>query len=164
MANSPNTTTPRQFLRSVGDGSNSSFWLATLAASPNVSGTIGTSGNIQKSSTLTPLALTGSLDQTVSGFTTYLAVLNMTVTQNDTGSDHDIVIQIALDGTLVGLPMRQTCASKSGGQKYYSMSNSFTVSAGDTNTHTISGYAAIESAATNNGTALRAVLTIVGIA
>jgi hypothetical protein len=164
VANIPNTTTPRQFLRSVGDGSNSSFWLATLAASPTASGSVGTSGNIQQSSTLTPLALTSPLNQTVSGFTTYLAVLNMTVTQNDTGGDHDIVIQIAFDGTLVGYPMRQTCGSTSGGQKYYSMSNSFTVVAGDTGTHTISGYAAIVSAATYNGTALRAVLSIVGIA
>lgn len=155
MVDIPNCTYDGGVLRSWGDGSNNSYWLPftpfTNAVS-NVSIAIGT----------TPVALGTALDVTVSGYTLYLAQFNFSGQNLDSGGSHDILTQIAYDGTRQGNFMQHTCASASGGAQTVSITNSFLITADDNLSHTISGYACI-SGASVVGNVVRANLVILGV-
>lgn len=158
MAQAPNTTNNGGFLKSVGNGSNQSFWSLPMGTYPTME---VDSATIAKGTT--SVALSPTLDVSVQGYRNYLVIYNATVTNNDTGGAHDVYIRIALDSTLVGAYSRATCPAKAGGtNSYQALSTAFLVST-DTGSHTISGYGFVDNASSTTATALRAVITVIGL-
>ena len=160
MVDIPNSTTRNGFLRSVGDGSNASFW---SPATTNFSSSFGSSSSGSIAVNSTPTALTPAVSVAVQGFSRYLVIFTASLANADTGGSHDGYIQIALDGTLVGQWSRTTLSKYAGGAYSYQAVSTSTVIVTTPGSHTIAGYGNMDPTTSSSGKVDTATLTIVGL-
>lgn len=162
MVDIPNTTTKDGLLRSIGDGSNGSFWSLPFKTWTYAVGTATPVTGNSIPSTTTSAALSPDISVVVSGYTTYLVMASASFSNSDTGASHDGYMRLALDNTLTGVSVRTSLDKYSGGDYYYQMLNLSTVIITTPGQHTIALWGMVNGASTP-GIYDDASITVLGI-